>query len=222
MNLLEFKNTLDLFTQFTVEFLVTDSMARCYWCNKPSTDSANYRNMTVVPANTSDEKLASIDFKHIIEVDYDVFIAVTTDNHFTYHCPACKNGPIAISKEDTDKFIGYAREALRAVSKELGIKPKVKIYNKRNAENGYFTEKNPDTIHINLALVELYHDVRSKVWDVVAHETRHAWQHRNKPEIYDGYVSSHVDYEKYYNHPAEVDARDYATEFVNRFLTASV
>ena len=60
------------------------------------------------------------------------------------------------------------------------------------------------------------------------HEHRHAWQYHTKQSmIYVDYEDGDNDYEAYYNHPMEVDARmasdkylDKAMEYINNKLKA--
>lgn len=57
----------------------------------------------------------------------------------------------------------------------------------------------------------------NKKLDTMLHEYRHAWQQYTMPSIFDDYVSSSDDYKAYYNHPSEVDARNYAKNNIEAF-----
>lgn len=48
----------------------------------------------------------------------------------------------------------------------------------------------------------------------ICHELRHAWQQENNRGILDNYISPEEDMDGYLNHPCEVDAREFASEFI--------
>jgi hypothetical protein len=53
--------------------------------------------------------------------------------------------------------------------------------------------------------------------DIFTHEATHGIQFKRKPQIFDDYVQSTDDYQKYYNHPSEVEARKGGTRGVAEF-----
>jgi hypothetical protein len=78
-------------------------------------------------------------------------------------------------------------------------------------------------VHINSELVNglakriaigTGEDLAYKFVETMLHEHRHAYQYKHKlPMTKVQYVDASVDYQAYYNHPMEVDAREYAKAY---------
>lgn len=53
------------------------------------------------------------------------------------------------------------------------------------------------------------------IFNTVAHEIRHIWQLKNGFDFSD-YVANPEDFDEYWNHPAEIDAREYARKITSK------
>lgn len=58
-----------------------------------------------------------------------------------------------------------------------------------------------------------------RCFDTVIHELRHVWQYMELWDFSD-YVNPEVDMDGYYNHPTEVDARDFAKASIHNLWSA--
>jgi hypothetical protein len=61
----------------------------------------------------------------------------------------------------------------------------------------------------------------NEVAEFIVHEIRHAWQYAGNMEIPKNYVNGNANFDKYYNQPIEIDAREYAKENYRRYLHAA-
>lgn len=71
----------------------------------------------------------------------------------------------------------------------------------------------------SIGIVEANITTYGRLAETIIHETRHAWQHYYNKIDFSNYVSSEKDFDAYYNHIAEVDARNFAAAFANKFKT---
>ncbi len=58
----------------------------------------------------------------------------------------------------------------------------------------------------------------NEVAEFIVHEIRHAWQYAGNMETPKNYVNGNDNFDKYYNQPIEIDARQYAKENYRRYL----
>lgn len=111
----------------------------------------------------------------------------------------------------------YMKEVHRLACRVLKISP-VRI--KLDMSNGTLF----NGCYVNSMLSEItIADANLTTYDAlattIAHETRHVWQHYYDKIDFSDYVSAEEDFDAYYNHIAEVDARNFADAFVKKFKT---
>ena len=90
---------------------------------------------------------------------------------------------------------------------DLGIsQPAVSFYSQASSKiRGY--QQGGDRVCLNLFGIDASQLL--KFANTIAHEYRHVYQKQFDPYILDSYIDGSVNYDGYYNHPSEIDARDY-------------
>lgn len=112
---------------------------------------------------------------------------------------------------------GLIKDVHEFACDKLNIYP-VRVNIVEHVEKGLRGYATTGILH-EITIVESNITTYEKLIGTVLHETRHVWQFTRKDIDWkwDAYVESHVDYEAYYNHMTEVDARTFAKVFANKF-----
>jgi hypothetical protein len=112
------------------------------------------------------------------------------------------------------------KDHVKAISKELCLEnsPNLYLYIGGMSSNYYDPNTNEISIDINSAIsvsngYNVFNDIR--LVRSIAHEMRHAYQCL-QGHSFEGYTSAEEDISTYRNQPCEVDARKYATEYIEK------
>ena len=118
---------------------------------------------------------------------------------------------IPFKDEDIEDMIKCVFKPI--LEEELKIYGYVRIELKENTKNT--TRGACAQVMADIYNIKIYQnrDLKSII-RTLAHEYRHVWQHTYNSNILKDYIDSDVDYDKYYKHPSEVDAREFANKFI--------
>lgn len=95
------------------------------------------------------------------------------------------------------------------ISNDLGM-PRVRLI---ESETTSYSKPDKNEIWINTKDA-----VYITVFRRIAHEIYHIKQYRDNNNIFDGYISSSVDFDKYYNQQVEIEAREYSNKILRQMI----